>query len=110
MFMSRFNYTFDDYELAVARTAIYPDDSGLVYTALGLTGEAGEYAEKIKKYLRDGVLDKKLAAKELGDVLWYITRAAHHLGFSLEDVAYMNINKLADRKDRGVLQGNGDNR
>lgn len=104
---------FTDYESFVAKTAFYPasgEMQGLVYAALGLTGEAGEYSEKIKKYMRDGNIDKPLAVKELGDVLWYVTRSANELGYSLQDVAEINIVKLTDRKDRGVLKGSGDER
>ena len=104
---------FKEYEEFVSSTAFYPatgEMQGLVYAALGLSGEAGEYSEKIKKYLRDGKLDKSLAVKELGDVLWYVTRSANELGYSIQDVAEINIVKLTDRKDRGVLSGNGDER
>ncbi len=106
---------FDDYAEAVGITAIYPGRStgskdALAYTALGLVGEGGEYSEKVKKYLRDGVFDPVAAARELGDVLWYLTAAAHEIGFTLDTVAQMNINKLKDRKARGVLKGNGDDR
>ena len=97
------------------RFALYPEaGSGstlaLSYCALGLTGESGEYSEKIKKLIRDGKLDKPLALKELGDVLWYLTASAKELGFSLQDVAEVNIVKLSDRADRGKLQGSGDER
>lgn len=106
---------FDDYESFVYNFAIYPGkDTGskdaLAYTALGLVGEAGEYSEKVKKLLRDGVFDKVAAAKELGDVLWYLTRAANELDFGLKDIAELNIEKLTSRKERGVLQGSGDER
>lgn len=106
---------FNEYEVWIKEFAIYPQHGqgtkdSLAYTALGLTGEAGEYSEKIKKFLRDGVLDKELAAKELGDVLWYLTRAANELGFSLEQIASMNYKKLEDRKNRNVLSGSGDTR
>lgn len=107
--------TFDEYEYFVAGFAIYPDvgkgsKDSLAYAALGLTGESGEYSEKIKKLLRDGVLDKPLAAKELGDVLWYLTRSANELGYSLENIAQINIDKLTSRRERGTLQGSGDTR
>jgi len=86
------------------------DEISLAYCALGLTGEAGEYSEKIKKLLRDGNLNKELSAKELGDVLWYLTRSAHELGYSLEEIAKMNIAKLEDRRARSALSGEGDER
>lgn len=109
------NKTFDEYESIIAETAMYPmvgegTQMALAYTALGLTGEAGEFSEKIKKWIRDGVLDKPLAAKELGDVLWYLTASARELGFTLQDIAEINMVKLLSRKERGVLGGSGDER
>jgi len=105
----------NDYEQAINEFAIYPESGqgtpmALAYCALGLGGEAGEYSEKVKKLIRDGGLDKPLALKELGDVLWYLTRSANELGYSLVDVAQVNLVKLSDRKDRGVLRGSGDER
>lgn len=107
--------TFDDYDDAAGVTAVYPGrNSGskeaLAYTALGLVGEGGEYSEKVKKYLRDGYFDPVLAAKELGDVLWYVSAAARELGYSLQTVAEWNIEKLHSRRERGTLKGNGDER
>lgn len=106
---------FNEYQAALEGFAKYPDKglctpTALSYCALGLTGEAGEYAEKIKKKLRDNFLDPKAAALELGDVLWYVTRSAHELGFDLDEIAWMNLDKLTSRKERGVLGGSGDNR
>jgi NTP pyrophosphatase (non-canonical NTP hydrolase) len=84
------------------------------YYALGLTGEAGEYADKIKKsYRLEGYrtpLDPKAAALELGDVLWYLTMSAAILGFTLEQIAEMNVEKLIARRNKGTLGGEGDNR
>lgn len=80
------------------------------YLGLGLTGEAGEVAEKLKKLLRDGSINKNEVLKELGDVLFYTTALANAFGFGLEEVAQANINKLQDRKNRNVLSGKGDNR
>lgn len=107
--------SFYEYENLAKRFALYPEAGtgspmALAYTALGLTGESGEYSEKIKKLIRDGKLDKPLAAKELGDVLWYLTAAANELGYTLSDIAEINIVKLSDRAERGKLQGNGDER
>ena len=104
-----------DYEQKINTFAIYPEAGkgtpmSLAYCALGLTGEAGEYSEKVKKLIRDGKFDKPLALKELGDVLWYLTRSANELGYSLEDVAQVNVMKLQDRSNRGVLKGKGDER
>lgn len=86
-----------------------------IYTALGLNGEAGEIAEKVKKVLRDhdgdfSKLDKDDISKELGDVLWYVSAFAHSIGLSLDDIARGNIEKLSSRKTRGVIRGSGDNR
>lgn len=108
--------TFKEYQKLSRRTALYPNrDKNFIYPTLGLAGEAGEVAEKIKKVLRDkkGLLDektKKELAKELGDVLWYISQLASELGLSLEQVASLNIKKLFSRKKRRKLHGSGDNR
>lgn len=110
--------TFDEYQEHAATTAIYPERGaigGLAYTVLGLNGEAGEVAEKIKKALRDndGVIDERKTyelAKELGDVLWYVAETATQLGLSLGQIAEINVEKLFSRKVRGELQGSGDNR
>lgn len=107
--------TFGEYETLIKKTAIYPEaGSGsklsLAYTALGLTGEAGEFSEKVKKWVRDGTINKSLAVKELGDVLWYVTASAHELGYTLQDVAEINTVKLLARKEAGTLQGSGDTR
>lgn len=87
----------------------------LIDQVFGLTGEAGEVAEKFKKIIRDkhGVVteeDKKEILKELGDVLWYVTTVSHLIGSSLEDAARMNNEKLLSRKTRDQISGNGDNR
>jgi len=107
---------FKEYEDAAASTAIYPNrGNNLVYTTLGLCGEAGEVAEKVKKIIRDkgGVLtpeDKTEIAKELSDVLWYLAMSASEVGSDLTAIAEINMKKLSSRKERGVLQGSGDNR
>jgi NTP pyrophosphatase (non-canonical NTP hydrolase) len=85
------------------------------YPALGLAGEVGEFCNKLKKVMRDnnGEIDQKFldfAHGELGDVLWYLSALCSELGISLADVAAANLEKLASRKARGVIQGNGDNR
>ena len=82
---------------------------------LGLVGETGEIAEKFKKIYRDnnGQLSAeqlKDMQKELGDVLWYVNALCCYLGINLEDVAEQNLNKVLDRKSRGVTHGSGDNR
>lgn len=83
--------------------------------ALGLSGEAGEVSEKIKKihWHQNGVFggqDKEEVAKELGDVLWYLSQIGRLIGYNLEDIAAMNIRKLSSRENRGILKGYGDNR
>lgn len=106
----------DDYQVQSAKTAVYPRlGHGVVYPALGLAGEAGEVAEKVKKLIRDDNLklsDEKKSElkKELGDVLWYVAQLATELDLSLNDIAYTNLEKLASRADRGKLKGSGDNR
>lgn len=101
---------FDSFQKEAMATAIYPKSQGLTYTALGLASEAGEYAGKIKKEIRDGSIDDKVAAAELGDVLWYVAAAADALGYDLSEIANGVIAKLADRQARNVLKGSGDNR
>ena len=100
---------FDEYQKFARSTAIYPDECKVVYPALGLCGEAGEVAEKVKKNIRDG---KSLdgVALELGDVLWYISALADDLGVTLEEVAKANIEKLQSRMERNKIKGDGDNR
>ncbi|OHA47107.1 MAG: hypothetical protein A3A80_01655 [Candidatus Terrybacteria bacterium RIFCSPLOWO2_01_FULL_44_24] len=108
--------TFEEYQKISRETAEYPDkDNNYIYPVLGLTGEAGEVAEKVKKVIRNdgGKMseDKKIEiAKELGDVLWYLAQIATELGLKLEDVARMNIDKLKSRKERGTIASSGDNR
>lgn len=104
---------FKEYQKRANATAIYDSKFSILYPTLGLTGEAGEVADKVKKIIRDGksvVNERVEIAKELGDVLWYLAAVARDIGVSLDDVAMMNIEKLESRKERGTLQGNGDNR
>jgi len=105
----------NDYQHKARETAKYPTEHGLTYCALGLTGEAGEVADKIKKIIRDkgGVVsadDRIELAKELGDVLWYIANLSFELNLALDFVAGKNIDKLMSRLERGVISGEGDNR
>ena len=106
----------NDYQRESRKPALYPNvGSNPIYPTLGLVGEAGEVADKVKKILRDkkGVFDKdsKDAIKfELGDVLWYISQLSSELGYELEEVANANLHKLNSRKSRGKIQGSGDNR
>lgn len=103
---------FNDYQEKAYATAIYPDSANVIYPALGLAGEAGEVANKVKKLVRGDTisLNRDEMIGELGDVLWYLAVLAEDLGISLNVVAERNLKKLADRKARGVLQGSGDNR
>lgn len=107
--------TFNDYQTQAATTAIYPESAKYIYPTLGLCGEAGEVAEKVKKIIRDSngafTEEKKSEIiKEVGDVLWYIAALLTDLGVNMDDAAQGNLDKLFSRKERGVLNGNGDNR
>lgn len=108
--------TFEEYQIEARKTAVYPNqDNNFIYPTLGLCGEAGEVAEKIKKVVRDnaGIVteEKKVEiTKELGDVLWYLANLSKELGITLEEVAAKNIEKLKSRQDRSELHGSGDNR
>jgi len=102
--------TFNEYQEKASKTAIYPEQFKLVYPALGLAGEAGEVAEKVKKLIRDGTLQVEDLKKELGDVLWYVSALASDLNIDLDDVAATNVAKLQSRSARGVIGGSGDNR
>lgn len=119
--------TFDEYQKEAHRTAVYPPvymDNGplfeksqvdIIYPTLGLVGEAGEIANKVKKVIRDtnghvSVVRKNELAAELGDVLWYLAETCTALGVNLSKVAEYNLNKLAKRAESGTLKGSGDNR
>ncbi len=87
----------------------------LVYPTLGMVNEAGEFAGKVKKLFRDkgGQLspeDREALKDELGDVLWYLTQLCTNLGFTLEEVAEANLDKLFSRLERGAISGDGDRR
>jgi NTP pyrophosphatase (non-canonical NTP hydrolase) len=107
----------NDYQRRAGRFAKYPGNNtgtleAVSYCALGLAGEAGEVANKVKKLLRDGdsFEMRKEIVKELGDCLWYLSQCADELSSTLQDVGYINLQKLDDRRERGTLQGSGDNR
>lgn len=109
-------FEFNHYQDFVRTMKRYPEKYAVVYPALGLAGEAGEIAEKVKKWIRDeggqvmsqARLDALLG--ELGDPLWYIASLADDLGYSLQEVVDANVAKLRGRADRGTLKGDGDNR
>lgn len=125
----------DGYQALATKSAIYPGQGtplGLVYVALKLNGEAGEFAEHVGKAMRDdGMLGsyindhgsnaidwhegpnaerRDLLIKEIGDVLWYLSAACNELGISLSEAATINLEKLCDRAERNALRGSGDNR
>ena len=105
----------DMYQKVAKQTAIYPREQAIIYPTLGLTGEAGEVANKVKKIIRDGTnknnenLVQEISA-EIGDCLWYISVLADDIGVKLSDIANGNIEKLANRKKKGTIHGSGDTR
>ena len=108
---------FKDYQKKALKTALYPAKYKVIYAAMGLGNESGEVLGKIKKWLRgdDGhgkmSKERNLALREeLGDVLWYLAVLARDLGLDLDEIAQINIKKLASRKERNVLNGDGDKR
>ena len=102
--------TLDQYQNKASATAIYPSTAAILYPALGLAGEAGEVANKVKKIIRDSAFDRGGIAAELGDCLWYIAALARDLNISLSDIAKENLDKLEQRKRDGKISGNGDYR
>jgi len=104
--------TLNEYQSQASTTSktIKIGDSYLLYPAIGMAGEVGEFLNKVKKTYRDGDFDEVAAAKELGDILWYLAECATQLGFELDDIAQANINKLRQRAERGTIHGSGDNR
>ena len=107
---------FKEYQEKAKKTAVYPDiGKNFIYPTLGLVGESGEVAEKIKKVIRDknGVIDENTRSdlkKELGDVLWYLNQLATELNLSLDEIADENLQKLSSRLERNKIHGEGDNR
>ena len=105
----------DMYQQVAKSTAIYPREQAIIYPTLGLTGEAGEVANKVKKIIRDGSnkdndnLVSEIKA-EIGDCLWYIAVLADDFNIKLSDIASANIEKLANRKKKGTIHGSGDTR
>jgi NTP pyrophosphatase (non-canonical NTP hydrolase) len=104
------------YQEQACSTAIFPKEKATEYLTLGLTGEAGEIANKVKKFIRDGAAQDEYEAKkieiayEIGDVMWYCAVLAAEMGMDLGHVMENNLRKLADRKARGTLSGSGDHR
>ena len=111
---------FDFYQDKAWELASYPDrGENMIYPALGIAGEAGEVADKVKKFWRNNGItngaelrsgERDALVKELGDVLWYIAAIGKEIGVSLSDIATANITKLTDRQSRGVIKSEGDTR
>ena len=106
-----------EYQTFVPTTAIYPkantgDKEELMYLSLGLSGEAGEIANKVKKLYRDydSFEQRESIARELGDVMWYAFQLANALNVSMSGVLVANRDKIVDRQNRGMLGGSGDER
>ena len=105
----------DMYQKVALTTAIYPREQAIIYPTLGLTGEAGEVANKVKKIIRDGSdsKDEKLVSEiksEIGDCLWYIAVLANDFNIKLSDIASTNLIKLENRKKKDTIRGSGDKR
>ena len=105
----------DMYQKVAITTAIYPREQAIIYPTLGLTGEAGEVANKVKKIIRDGSdkNDDSLVSEiksEIGDCLWYIAVLASDFNIKLSDIASSNLEKLANRKKNNTIHGSGDAR
>lgn len=102
----------NEYQKQTHETAVFPKERALEYTTLGLVGEAGEIANKVKKLIRDEDTKEKreAIAKELGDTLWYVSELATALEIDLNTVAANNLSKLWRRKMNNTLRGSGDNR
>ena len=103
---------FNDYQKEAIKTAFFTGD-GLQYCTFGLCGETGEFAEHIKKMIRDDGGDltderKKSLIAELGDILWYMSVLAKELDTDLESIAQYNLEKIKSRKERGTQKGSGD--
>jgi NTP pyrophosphatase (non-canonical NTP hydrolase) len=109
---------FDEYQEKASVTATFTgkqEEHQLMYLALGICGESGEIAEKIKKYIRNDnavMTDetRELLKLEIGDVLWYLSQLSRVLGFSFDEAARANITKIMDRRERGVIKSSGDTR
>jgi NTP pyrophosphatase (non-canonical NTP hydrolase) len=108
--------TFSEYQEKAKETALYPNvGNNPYYPTLGLTGEAGEISNKVKKIMRDkdGAIDEETRddiKKELGDVLWYVAAVSSEFGLNMGDIATKNYEKLKKRLEEGKIKGNGDNR
>ena len=106
---------FNSYQRSAVTTAIYPNQHKITYPALGMAGEAGEVANKVKKLIRDGPENRPPTWREdigyeIGDVIWYCSELAGNLNLTLGMIAAQNLAKLQKRKDKGTLGGSGDTR
>lgn len=106
---------FEEYAEAAAKTAIYPHSHAILYPALGMAGEAGEVANKVKKIIRDGIKEqpedwREQLASEIGDVLWYCAALAKDINIPLATIAAQNRDKLMARQKAGTIGGSGDKR
>ena len=111
----KYRMDFNTYQETAVETAIYPDTHRILYPALGMAGEAGEVANKVKKIIRDGTENlpedwKDQLASEIGDMLWYCAALSNDIGIPLALIAAQNRDKLLARKQKGTLQGSGDTR
>ena len=107
--------TLNEYQKKALETAVYPQEYKIIYPALGLTGEAGEFSDMFKKGIRDDACNfteqkKEQIDKQIGDVMWYCATLANDIGYDLETICEMNYNKLHSRQERGMIHGSGDNR
>lgn len=107
--------TLNEYQKFTASTAVYNKKHALFYLGLGLAGESGEVANKIKKVIRDnnGIVTPEIREaiiEELGDIEWYISEIATALGVNLGEIFDGNVKKISSRKNRNKLHGSGDNR
>ena len=107
----------NEYQRLAKETAVYDHErDSITYPILGLCNETGEVAGKLKKWKRGDYNDfskdliLKMIADELGDVFWYLAATADDLGYTLEEIAQMNLDKLKNRKEKNVLKGDGDTR
>ncbi|MDO8340590.1 MAG: nucleoside triphosphate pyrophosphohydrolase family protein [Candidatus Woesebacteria bacterium] len=107
---------FDKYQKWCKKTAVYPNiGKNFIYPTIGLMGEAGEVANKIKKIIRDdnSIITKekrKELVYELGDMMWYIAQLSTELNLKLSDVTEKNLEKLSSRQKRNTVHGSGDHR
>lgn len=107
---------FNEYQKEASKFAIYPNvGSNYDYPLKGLFSEVGEIADKFKKIERDknNIVtdgDKYEIAKEVGDSVWYLSQLTRELGYSFNEIAHINLDKLRNRAATDKLKGSGDNR